>query len=195
MNLHISKIIENSIQVKQQILENQELLNKIDEVTNVCIAALKADKKILFCGNGGSASDAQHIATELSGRFYLNRKPLYAEALATNTSYLTAVSNDYSFDDIYARLVLAKARKGDIVFGISTSGNSNNIILALEQAKKSGAITIAMTGESGGKLKDLADHLLNMPSTDTPRIQESHILIGHIICELVEKEMADFERV
>ena len=189
MNLRIKEVINESIQVKQLILENPELLEMIDTVTDICTKALQADKKILFCGNGGSAADAQHLAAEFSGRFYVDRDPLFAEALHVNTSYLTAVANDYSYDEIYSRLVKAKARKGDILIGISTSGNSKNIIRAFEQAKIQGAITIAMTGEMGGKMKSEVDYLLNMPSTDTPRIQEAHIMVGHIICELVEKNM------
>ncbi|MFK8007329.1 MAG: SIS domain-containing protein [Saprospiraceae bacterium] len=189
MNLRIKEVIKESIQVKKSILENPELLNMIDKVTDLCTEALQADKKILFCGNGGSAADAQHLAAEFSGRFYVDRDPLFAEALHVNTSYLTAVANDYSYNEIYSRLVKAKARKGDILFGISTSGNSENIIRAFEQAKIQGAVTIAMTGETGGKMKGKVDYLLNMPSNDTPRIQEAHIMVGHIICELVEKNI------
>ncbi|HFC00532.1 MAG TPA: SIS domain-containing protein, partial [Phaeodactylibacter sp.] len=166
MNLQIKEIIKESISVKQQIVENEELLNRIDEVTNICTQAFRVDKKIFFCGNGGSAADAQHLAAEFSGRFYLDRNPLFAEALHVNTSYLTAVANDYSYDEIYARLVKAKVRKGDILIGISTSGNSKNIIRAFEEAKKQGGICIAMTGKSGGEMKSLADYLLNMPSSD-----------------------------
>jgi len=188
MNPRIQEVINQSIKVKQQILENQDLLERIEVVSKICTDALQADKKILFCGNGGSAADAQHLAAEFSGRFYHDRDPLFAEALHVNTSYLTAVGNDYSYDEIYSRLVKAKGRSGDVLFGISTSGNSKNILRAFEQAKEQGVITIAMTGESGGKMKDLADYLLNIPSTDTPRIQESHIMVGHIICELVEND-------
>lgn len=189
MNSRIKEVIAESIQTKQLILENIKLLETIDVVAEICTKALQADKKILFCGNGGSAADAQHLAAEFSGRFYFDREPLFAEALHVNTSYLTAVANDYSYDEIYSRLVKAKVRKGDVLIGISTSGNSKNIIRAFEQAKSQEAITIAMTGETGGKMKDQVDYLLNMPSTDTPRIQESHIMVGHIICELVEKNI------
>ena len=189
MNLRIEEVIKESIAVKQKILDDKVLLQKIDEVANICTEAFRADKKILFCGNGGSAADAQHLAAEFSGRFYKDRDPLFAEALHVNTSYLTAVANDYSYDEIYSRLVKGKARSGDILIGISTSGNSKNIIRAFEQAKSQGVITIAMTGDTGGKMNEIADHLLNMPSSDTPRIQESHIMVGHIICELVEKYM------
>ncbi len=142
----------------------------------------------MFCGNGGSAADAQHLAAEFSGRFYLNRRALPAEALHCNTSYLTAVANDYSFDVVYARLINGIGNKGDVLVGMSTSGNSVNIINALEAAKENGMITVAFTGESGGKMKDTVDYLINVPSSNTPRIQESHILAGHIICELAESE-------
>jgi D-sedoheptulose 7-phosphate isomerase len=189
MNNRIIDIIQNSISVKQEILSNPGFLEKIQQAVDLSIIAFKTDKKVLFCGNGGSAADAQHLAAEFSGRFYKDREPLFSEALHVNTSYLTAVANDYSYDDIYARAVKAKGRKGDILFGISTSGNSGNIIKAIQEAKNRGMITIGFTGQSGGKMKDLCDVLINVPSTDTPRIQESHILIGHIICELVEEAL------
>ena len=182
----IKTIITASIAVKQQLLEDEMLLERIQEVTHVCIDAFKADQQILFGGNGGSAADAQHLAAEFSGRFYKEREPLNAEALHVNTSYLTAVANDYSYDEIYARIVKAKGRKGDVLFGISTSGNSKNIIRAIEVAKERGIITIGLTGATGGKMRDLCDYWLPVPSTDTPRIQEAHIMVGHIICELVE---------
>lgn len=185
----IKKIISSSIAVKNNLLNDENFLKTIGEVSDVVANALKNDNKILFCGNGGSAADAQHIAAELSGRFYTDRDPLDAEALHVNTSYLTAVANDYSFDEVYSRLVKAKGKKGDVLFGISTSGNSKNILKALEQAKENGMITVGLTGESGGKIKSLCDYLLNVPSNDTPRIQESHIMIGHIICELVEEKL------
>jgi len=140
-----------------------------------------------FCGNGGSAADAQHISAELSGRFYTDRPPLYSEALHVNSSYMTAVANDYSYDVVYSRMVEACGRKGDVLVGITTSGNSKNIIAAMEMAKKQGMITVGMTGKSGGKMNDCCDIMLRVPSTDTPRIQESHILIGHIICQLIEE--------
>jgi len=148
---------------------------------------LRTIKKYFFCGNGGSAADAQHIAAELSGRFYFDREPLFAEALHVNTSYLTAVANDYSYDEVFSRLVKAKGRAGDILIGISTSGNSKNVIKAIEVANEIGMISVGMTGKTGGKMKDICKYLINVPSTDTPRIQEGHIMIGHIICEIVEK--------
>jgi D-sedoheptulose 7-phosphate isomerase len=185
----IKNIIEEGIQIKKDILNNQLMLQRMKEVADICIKAFKADKKILFCGNGGSAADAQHLAAEFSGRFYMDRQPLFAEALHVNTSYLTAVANDYSYEEVYRRLVQAKGREGDVIFGISTSGNSGNIIKAMQQAKKQGMITIGFTGETGGQIKEDCDYLINIPSKDTPRIQEAHIMVGHIICELVETEM------
>jgi D-sedoheptulose 7-phosphate isomerase len=185
----IKQAIQNSIQLKQNILKNHELLSTISKVSQEIIQAFKNDKKVLLCGNGGSAADAQHIAAELSGRFYFDRDPLFAEALHVNTSYITAVANDYSYDEVYSRLVKAKGRPGDVLIGISTSGNSKNIIKALEVANKIGVITVGMTGESGGKIIDICKYLINVPSKDTPRIQEAHIMIGHIICEIVEKEL------
>jgi D-sedoheptulose 7-phosphate isomerase len=189
MNSRIKDIISESIKVKQDLLENQELLQTLQKVSGVCIQALKQGNKILFCGNGGSASDAQHLAAELSGRFYLDSEPYFAEALHVNTSYLTAVANDYSFEEVYRRMVRSKGRKGDILISLSTSGNSKNIILAMEEAQKIEMINIAMSGQTGGGMKKYADYLLNAPSMDTPRIQEAHILMGHIFCELIEKEM------
>ena len=180
--------INNSIDVKKQILENRTLIVTILKVAEEIITAFKKDKKVLFCGNGGSAADAQHLAAELSGRFYFDREPLFAEALHVNTSYLTAVANDYSYDEIYSRLVKAKGRKGDVLIGISTSGNSKNVINAIETANSIGMITIGMTGQTGGKMKGICKYLINVPSKDTPRIQEAHIMIGHVICEIVEKE-------
>lgn len=185
----ISKSIQDSIQAKQAILDNPTFLANIEAAAKMMVASLRQGGKIHFCGNGGSAADAQHLAAELSGRFYFDRAPLNAEALHCNTSYLTAVGNDYGYDLIFSRLLKGTAKKGDIIVGISTSGNSQNIINAFEVAREMGVSIIAMTGETGGKMKDYADVLLNVPSKDTPRIQESHILIGHIICELVETEM------
>jgi D-sedoheptulose 7-phosphate isomerase len=185
----IKQAIQNSIQLKQNILENSKLLSKISQVSQEIINAFKNDKKVLLCGNGGSAADAQHIAAELSGRFYFDRDPLFAEALHVNTSYITAVANDYSYDEVYSRLVKAKGRAGDILIGISTSGNSKNIIKAIEVANEIGMISVGMTGETGGKMKDICKYLINVPSNNTPRIQEAHIMIGHIICEIVEKEL------
>ena len=189
MQDRISQLIQASIDVKRQTMEDPTLLGTVAQVVAEIVKALQADKKILFCGNGGSAADAQHIAAELSGRFYHDRDPLFAEALHVNTSYLTAVANDYGYDHVYSRLVKAKGRPGDVLVGISTSGNSTNIIEALKVAKAQGMVTVSMTGETGGKMRDHSDLLLNVPSKDTPRIQEVHILLGHIICELVESQL------
>lgn len=184
----IKNIITSSVQVKQDILQNEALLKTVEDCIAVIIKAFKNGNKVLFCGNGGSAADAQHLAAEFSGRFYTDRDALPAEALHCNTSYLTAVANDYSYDVIYSRLIKGIGSKGDVLVGLSTSGNSKNIFNAFEVAKEKGMTTIAFTGASGGTLKSLSDHLLNVPSTDTPRIQESHIMLGHIICQLVEAE-------
>ncbi len=185
---NIQRIITESIRTKRLLLEDDILIQAIQKAADLITNTLKNDGKILFCGNGGSAADAQHLAAELSGRFYMDREPLFAEALHVNTSYLTAVANDYSYDDIYARLIKAKGREGDVLVGISTSGNSGNVMKALQQARQQDMITIGMTGLTGGKMKDLCGTLINVPSKDTPRIQESHIMVGHIICELVEKD-------
>ena len=191
MKQRIKQIISESVLLKQQILTNELLLDTLEQIAEVCTIALKAEKKLLFCGNGGSAADAQHIAAEFSGRFYKEREPFNAEALHTNASYMTAVANDYSFDRVYSRMVKAKGKVGDILFGISTSGNSTNIIKAFEQSRKQGLINIAMTGATGGSLLALSDYVLNVPSVDTPRIQEAHIMLGHIICELVETNLTN----
>ena len=184
----IKKIIQSSIDVKTAVLENSILLKTILTITEIMVAALKSDRRIYFCGNGGSAADAQHLAAELTGRFYTDRKALAAEALHCNTSYLTAVANDYGFDEIYARMIEGIAQEGDVLVGLSTSGNSKNIINAFEKAKEQNVITVSFTGETGGVLKPLSNYCINVPSSDTPRIQETHILIGHIICQLVEEK-------
>ncbi len=185
----IRRSIEASIATKQEILANPALLKSIEAVAEVMVKALREGKRILWCGNGGSAADAQHLAAELSGRFYYDRPPLNSEAMHCNTSYLTAVANDYGYDLIYSRMIDGACKPGDVLVGISTSGNSKNICNAFRKAKELGVITIAMTGVSGGEMKELADFLLNVPSSDTPRIQESHIMLGHIICEIVEAQL------
>jgi len=182
----ITDIIKASIDVKQQLLANESLVQQIQTVTDVITKAFQNGNAVYFAGNGGSAADAQHLAAEFSGRFYKDRKALPSDALHCNSSYLTAVANDYSFDVIYARLLEGLAKPGDVLVGISTSGNSGNIVKAFEMAKTIGVTTIGFTGQNGGKLKDIGDYLINVPSNTTPRIQESHILVGHIICELVE---------
>ncbi len=184
----IKDIINASVAVKQQLLTDEKLLTTLHTLVDVITDAFKNGNKVLFCGNGGSAADAQHLAAEFSGRFYIDRDALPAEALHVNTSYLTAVGNDYSYDVIYARLIKGLGQKGDVLVGLSTSGNSKNVVLAFEEAKRKGMITVGFTGATGGKMKEVSDYLLNVPSTDTPRIQESHILLGHIICQLVEEK-------
>lgn len=185
----IKKNINDSLTVKQNLMQNDKLINQVVDVANQIIKAFKGDKKLLFCGNGGSAADAQHLAAEFSGRYYLNRAPLHAEALHTDTSFMTAVANDFSFDEVYSRLIEGIGKQGDILIGMSTSGNSKNVTKALEQAKKQGLTTIGFTGQKGGEMNTHCDVLLNIPSNDTPRIQECHLMIGHAICELVEKEL------
>ncbi len=182
----ITDIIKASIQVKQELLEDEHLVKQIQTVTEVITKAFQNGNAVYFAGNGGSAADAQHLAAEFSGRFYKDRKALPSDALHCNSSYLTAVANDYSYDVIYARLLEGLAKPGDVLVGISTSGNSGNIVKAFEMAKNIGVTTIGFTGQKGGQMKDLGDYLINIPSNTTPRIQEAHILVGHIICELVE---------
>jgi len=189
MSEQIKKIIAASIETKKQILNDDEMLQRLTNVVDVISKTFQNGNKVLFCGNGGSAADAQHLAAEFSGRFYKDRKALPAEALHCNTSYLTAVANDYSYDVIYARLVEGIGVKGDVLIGLSTSGNSKNIVQAFETAKEKRIITIGFTGAGGGKMKEVSDYLFDVPSNDTPRIQESHILLGHIICQLVEEKV------
>lgn len=189
MNTRVKEVIRQSITVKQAVLADERLLATVELATQVCVETFRSDGKVLWCGNGGSAADAQHLAAELSGRFYFDRDPLFSEALHVNGSYVTAVANDYSYDEIYARMVRAAGRKGDVLIGMSTSGNSGNIIKALEAARTLGVRTIGMTGETGGKMRDLCDFLINIPSQDTPRIQECHMLLGHLMCELIEAAM------
>jgi D-sedoheptulose 7-phosphate isomerase len=189
MQQFIKSIIKASIDVKQAILSDEHLLATIGEVTTIVAQAFANGNKVLFCGNGGSAADAQHLAAEFSGRFYTDRDPLPSEALHCNSSYMTAVANDYGYDVVYSRIVKGTGKPGDVLVSLSTSGNSVNIIKAMEQAKELGMINVGLTGETGGKMKALCNHLINVPSKDTPRIQESHIMIGHIICQLVEQEL------
>lgn len=184
--MDIIKTIQQSIDTKRAILNDSLFIRHIQEAADKMTESLKQGGKIHFAGNGGSAADAQHLAAELSGRFYFDRPPLNAEALHVNTSYLTAVGNDYGYEYVFSRLLSGSGKKGDAFVGISTSGNSANILKAFEVAKEKGIFIIAFTGATGGKMKDYADILLNVPSTCTPRIQECHIMIGHILCEIVE---------
>jgi D-sedoheptulose 7-phosphate isomerase len=189
----IEKIIKNSIEIKKLLLENKEIHKTILSVVDIICETFQNGNRVMFCGNGGSAADAQHLAAELSGRFYKDRKALPSDALHCNTSYLTAVANDYDYDSIYSRLVDGTMNVGDVLIGISTSGNSTNIVKAFEVANQKNITTIGLTGIDGGKLNSTSDYILKVPSTDTPRIQESHILLGHIICELVESKLFKYE--
>ncbi len=189
MQEKIKEILKQAVLLKLQIIDDKQLISEIKNIAKELIYLFKKDQKLFFCGNGGSAADAQHLATEFSGRFYLNRAPLFAEALHVNTSFLTAVGNDFSFKDIFSRAIEAKGREGDALVALSTSGNSPNIIKAIKTARKKNMLTIGFSGESGGIIKDLCDYMVLIPSRDTPRIQEGHILAGHIICELVEAEL------
>ncbi len=185
----IIKRIQQSIDLKEKLLADPVLLSRIQESAGLIVQAYRTGNKTLFCGNGGSAADAQHLAAELSGKFYFDRPPIHAEACHVNSSFMTAMSNDYSFNMAYARYILAVGKKGDVLVAISTSGNSQNIYQAINQAKEIGFSCIVLSGSTGGKIAEMADILINVPSDDTPRVQELHILIGHIICELVENEL------
>jgi len=188
MREDIVKRIEENIGVKKSILNDTHLIDTIERAATVVVTAIKNGNKVIFCGNGGSAADSQHLAAELIGKFYFNRRSLPAVSLTVNTSIITAIGNDFGFDKVFARQLEGIGKAGDVLIGLSTSGNSENVVEAFRLAKEIGIITIAFTGESGGILRNLADILINVPSNDTPRIQEAHIMVGHIICELVEKE-------
>lgn len=182
----IKSKIQTSVDLKTSLLNDKTILETVDAVVKDITTSYKNGGKVLWCGNGGSAADSQHLAAELSGRFYYDRPPLFSEALHVNTSYITAVANDYSYDIIYSRLVEAMGKKGDVLMGLSTSGNSGNVLKAFEKANDMGIITVGFTGETGGKMRDHCKYLINIPSKDTPRIQECHMLLGHTICEMVE---------
>jgi len=190
MKNYIQDQIKKSYETKQAIYENEELLEKIEAVAKLCVKLYKeSDKKTILAGNGGSAADAQHIAAELVGRYGFDRPSIPSLALTTDTSNLTAIGNDYGYDQVFSRQLAGMGQAGDIFFGISTSGNSQNIIKAFEVAKEKGITTVALVGRDGGKMGAMADIALIVPSDSTPRIQESHILIGHIICDIIEKEL------
>lgn len=190
----ISSIIQESIDVKQSFLADASNIVLIENICNSITNAFKNGRKVLLCGNGGSAADAQHIAAEFSGRFKINRPALPAEALHVNTSYLTAVGNDYGFDVIYSRMIEGIGCEGDVLIALSTSGNSTNILNAVKAAKSKSMVTIGMTGISGGDMNDHCDFMVKIPSSNTPRIQESHILVGHIICQLVENNIYGIDK-
>jgi len=187
MNEKIKDIINESLTVKTRMLGDSRLTSLVGDIVTLIVDRFRQGKHLYFCGNGGSAADAQHLAAEFSGRFYINRDALPSEALHCNTSYLTAVANDFSYDLIYSRLIKGIGKPGDILVGMSTSGNSPNILKAFDTAREKGITTIGMTGEGGGQLKELSDYLIDIPSRNTPRIQEGHMLLGHIICQLVEE--------
>lgn len=192
MNNYIKDQIKKSYETKQLIYENEDLVDKIKEVTTLCVELYKKGlNKTILAGNGGSAADAQHIAAELVGRYGFDRPSLASLALTTDTSNITAIGNDYGYDKIFSRQLEGMGQKGDIFIGISTSGNSKNIINAFECAKEKGIKTVALVGRDGGEMAKIADISLIVPSDSTPRIQESHILIGHIICDIIEKELFD----
>ena len=181
--------IAESARVKEALLADEAAMQTIARVAELLVSAYKKGNKSLWAGNGGSAADAQHLAAELSGRFYYDRPPLNAEALHCNSSYLTAVANDYGYDEVYARLLRGTAHSGDVLVALSTSGNSTNILNACRAAREMDVHIIGLTGTTGGKMTEYCDVLLNVPSTDTPRIQECHIMLGHILCEMVEMEL------
>ena len=189
MKAYIKDQIKKSYETKIAIYENEDLINKIEEVAKKCVALYRTDKKTILAGNGGSAADAQHIAAELVGRYAFDRPSIPSLALTTDTSNLTAIGNDYGYDMVFSRQLEGMGQEGDIFFGISTSGNSVNIIKAFESAKKKNIFTVALSGRDGGEMAKLADISLIVPSDSTPRIQESHILIGHILCDIIEKEI------
>lgn len=196
MNYHDIAInrLNESANIKRQIAEDPELLGLVIKIAELIVEAYRNGKKVILFGNGGSAADAQHIAAELVGRYCIDRDPLPAIALTTNTSSLTAIGNDYTFDIVFTRQLKALGHNGDIAIGISTSGNSKNIVQALKIAKEKGLVTVGFTGKSGGKVRDIADYCVCVPSNNTPRIQEGHITIGHIICEIVESELFGLDK-
>ena len=185
----IKKQINKSIEAKKRMLTDENIINSIITFAKVSIKAYSNSKKLLFAGNGGSAADAQHLAGELVSRFYFDRPGLSAIALTTDTSILTAIGNDYGFDRIFSRQIESNGEEGDILVAISTSGNSPNILNALKTCKEKGIITLGLTGGTGGAMKELCDHVIVVPSNETPVIQESHIMIGHMICGLIEEEI------
>jgi D-sedoheptulose 7-phosphate isomerase len=191
----VKRRVRESIAVKEAILENESLLDLVQEVAGVCVRSLKQGGKLLFFGNGGSAADAEHLAAELVGRYSRERRALPAVSLTANSSCLTAIGNDYSYELVFSRQIEAFGNKGDIAIGISTSGNSPNVVRALRVAKGKGMITAAMTGKTGGTLKALVDYCLRIPSTQTARIQEGHILVGHVLCEIIEESLANEGRI
>lgn len=193
MQDYIRQQVKDSIETKQKFLADEKNIELLDTIAAELIAAYRAGKKTLIAGNGGSAADAQHIAAEFVSRFYFDRPALASIALTTDTSALTAIGNDYGYELLFSRQLEANGQAGDFYIAISTSGNSPNILKSLESAKKLGIKTIGFTGASGGKMKNLVDYCVCIPSNETPRIQECHILVGHILCAAVEKELFEKE--
>ena len=191
MQEHISDILNDSFDNLQKVISDKGLILEIETITTKVIKAFKDGNKLLLCGNGGSASDAQHIAAELSGRFIKERKPLYAEALHVNSSYMTAVSNDYGFESTYSRMLEAIGKKGDVLIALSTSGNSENVVNAVKMANSLDMLSVGMSGATGGKIKELCQHNIIIPSKNTARIQEAHIIVGHIFCQIIEEKIFD----
>ena len=191
MQEHISDILNDSLNNLQKVISDKGLILEIETITTKIIKAFKDGNKLLLCGNGGSASDAQHIAAELSGRFIKERKPLYAEALHVNSSYMTAVSNDYGFESTYSRMLEAIGKKGDVLIALSTSGNSENVVNAVKMANSLDMLSVGMSGATGGKIKELCQHNIIIPSSNTARIQEAHIIVGHIFCQIIEDKLFD----
>lgn len=191
MQEHISDILNDSFNNLQKVISDKGLILEIETITTKIIKAFKDGNKLLLCGNGGSASDAQHIAAELSGRFIKERKPLYAEALHVNSSYMTAVSNDYGFEYTYSRMLEAIGKKGDVLIALSTSGNSENVVNAVKMANSLDMLSVGMSGGTGGKIKELCQHNIIIPSSNTARIQEAHIIVGHIFCQIIEDKLFD----
>lgn len=191
MQEHISDILNDSYNNLQKVISDKGLILEIETITTKIINAFKDGNKLLLCGNGGSASDAQHIAAELSGRFIKERKPLYAEALHVNSSYMTAVSNDYGFESTYSRMLEAIGKKGDVLIALSTSGNSENVVNAVKMANSLDMLSVGMSGGTGGKIKELCQHNIIIPSSNTARIQEAHIIVGHIFCQIIEDKLFD----
>lgn len=189
MKNYLHNEISASIETKQKILNDEALLETIAKTATACVEAYRRGNKTILAGNGGSAADAQHIAAELVGRYGFDRPSIPSLALTTDTSNLTAIGNDYGYDKVFSRQLEGMGAEGDIFFGISTSGNSQNIVNAFESAKAKGITTVALVGRDGGKMGQIADIAIIVPSNATPRIQESHILIGHIICDVIEKEL------
>ena len=187
--MDIKKYIQDSVDTKTKILNDEKILSAVKNIAAEIVNCYKQDKKVLTAGNGGSAGDAQHIAGELVSKFFFDRPGLTAFALSTDTSILTAIGNDYGYEKSFSRQIQANAKEGDVFIGISTSGNSKNIVMALEEAKKKGVITVGFVGEKQCEMDKLCDYIIHVPSSSTPTIQESHIMLGHIVCALVEEEM------